>query len=60
MSNSEDLIAQSVGLKERYEQSIYIIENISTEYIEALGIEWGIDPMFFIEHATNPDKDKLW
>jgi hypothetical protein len=60
ITGPEDLIAQSAGLKERHEPSICIIENISTEYVEALGTEWGIDPMFFIKHATNPDKDKLW
>jgi hypothetical protein len=60
ITSPEDLIAQSAGLKESRETSICIIENISTEYVEALGTEWEIDPMFFIEHATNPDKDKLW
>jgi hypothetical protein len=46
-------------LKESRQPSICIIENISTEYIEALDTKWGIDPKFFIEHATNPDKDEL-
>lgn len=60
ITSPEDLIAQSADLKESHELSICIIENISPEYVEALGTKWGIDPMFFIEHATNPDKDKLW
>jgi hypothetical protein len=41
ITSPEDLIAQSAGLKESRQPSICIIENISTEYIEALGTKWG-------------------
>lgn len=59
ITSPEDLIARSEAL-ESEELSICIIENISAEYVEALGTRWGIDPMFFVKHATNPDKEKLW
>lgn len=60
ITSPEDLIAKAADLEESQELSICIIENISMEYVEAIGAEWGIDPTFFIEHATNPDKDNLW
>lgn len=59
INSPKDLIERSAALKDR-DLSVCIIENISAEYVEALGTEWEIDPMFFVEHATNPDKDKLW
>lgn len=60
ITSPQDLVAQSAGLTESQELSICIIENISTEYVEAIGTAWGIDPMFFVAHATNPERDRLW
>ena len=37
-----------------------VIENISPEYIAALGVAWNIPRDFFIHHAANPDGDQLW
>lgn len=55
-----DLISQSKELANNRSLSVCIIENISPQYVEALGSAWEIDPMFFVEYATNPDQKKLW
>jgi hypothetical protein len=60
VNSPDDLIAQSARLKESGSASVCIIENISAEYIEALGRAWQIDPKFFAGHATNPAQDRLW
>ena len=39
---------------------VCIIENISPNWIEALGVSWDIDPHFFVDHAENPTKEDFW
>ncbi|KAH7354869.1 hypothetical protein BKA65DRAFT_581473 [Rhexocercosporidium sp. MPI-PUGE-AT-0058] len=56
----EDLVARAAILRDYKKLSFCVIENISAEYVEVLGTEWGIDPMFFIEHAGNRRRDELW
>lgn len=60
INSPDDLILQSKRLHEQRATSMCVIENISAEYIEAIGPAWNIDPEFFAAHATNPDRDKLW
>jgi hypothetical protein len=60
ITSLKELIAQSTSLKDEETPSICIIENISREYVEALGTEWGIDPMFFVDYASNPAENALW
>jgi hypothetical protein len=60
ISTPEDLIKQAVVLQESHERSVCIIENIDAQYLEALGTAWKLDPKFFIQYASNRDKDKLW
>lgn len=60
ISDPAALVARSAELKEQRATSICIIENISGEYVEALGSKWKIDPTFFVAHATNPDRSQLW
>jgi len=59
INSPSELIAQSsIGVDSKFR--VCIIENISAEYIEALGSAWNIDAQFFATHATNPDRSKLW
>jgi len=60
ITSPQDLVAQAATLEDRGEQSICIIENISVDYVKVLGKEWNISPLFFVDHATNPNKEKLW
>ncbi|EPE34320.1 Magnesium transport protein CorA, transmembrane region [Glarea lozoyensis ATCC 20868] len=60
IASPKQLIAQAAILTDEETLSICIIENISKEYVEVLGTEWGIDPMFFVEYASNPAKNALW
>jgi hypothetical protein len=60
ISNPSDLITHSAAISEAEKYSICVIENISSEYVEALGSAWDIDPAFFVAHATNPNKEELW
>lgn len=56
---ASELLA-SYNLDAGSEPQVCVIENISSEYIQALGSAWNIDIEFFVEHATNPKKDHLW
>ena len=40
--------------------SLFIVENIGPAYIEALGLAWKLDPAFFVEHASNKEREHLW
>jgi hypothetical protein len=54
------IIAAAAAEKATDSNPVCIIENISPEYIDALGTAWGLDPEFFINHASNPARKRLW
>ncbi|KAL2070688.1 hypothetical protein VTL71DRAFT_13714 [Oculimacula yallundae] len=60
IANSHDLVARAARSRQDEKFSICVIENISPEYLEVIGIEWKIDLEFLLEHARNPDKADLW
>ncbi|KAK0276701.1 hypothetical protein LTR35_002842 [Friedmanniomyces endolithicus] len=37
--------------------AVCVIENITPNWIEALGTAWDIDPEFFVGHASNPREE---
>ena len=41
-------------------KAVCIVEDISWEWIGAMGITWGIEPQFFAEHGVNPQGDDPW
>jgi hypothetical protein len=41
-------------------KAVCIVEDISWEWIGAMGITWGIEPQFFAEHGVNPQGDNPW
>lgn len=46
------------GNRERF--AVCLVENICPEWIASLGVEWGLDPTFFIEHAARCTGKPLW
>jgi hypothetical protein len=60
INTPSDLIACALADCESGTRAICVIENISPEYIEALGSAWNLDPEFFAGHATNPRQEDLW
>lgn len=55
-----DIIKRSAAAAEARIHSICIVENISSGLIDSLGAAWDLDATFFVEHATNPNKEELW
>lgn len=39
---------------------VFIVEIISPAYIEALGVAWRLGPSFFVDHASNREREHLW
>lgn len=60
INSPADLIAQTTAAKDRQDLTVCVIENISVEYLEAIGQAWDIDPAFFVAHASNTNKEELW
>jgi CorA-like Mg2+ transporter protein len=60
INTPSDLIASARADWESGTRAVCVIENISPEYIEALGSAWNLDPEFFAGHATNPRREDLW
>jgi hypothetical protein len=58
-SSPSELIAHRLVASDS-EIPICMIENITPEYIEALGSRRRLDPAFFMDHATNPSEEELW
>ena len=40
--------------------TVCIIENIAPEHIKTLGSAWDLDPAFFVQHASNGQREDLW
>ena len=40
--------------------TVCVVENIGPRFIEALGSAWNLDPTFFVQHATNREREHLW
>jgi hypothetical protein len=60
INTPSDLIACALADCESGTRAICVSENISPEYIEALGSAWNLDPEFFAGNATNPRQEDLW
>lgn len=60
INTPSDLIACALADFESDTEAVCVIENISPEFIEALGSAWNLDPIFFAGHATNPRQEDLW
>ena len=41
-------------------KAVCIVEDISWEWINAMGTAWGIEPHFFAEYGINPKDDNAW
>ena len=61
-SSPGELIDRAARLtaREPNHKAVCIVENISAPWMSALGTAWNIDPAFFVCHAINPPKSKLW
>jgi hypothetical protein len=42
------------------ENGVLVVENVNLEWCIALGVAFGIDHTFFVEHASNPPGDTPW
>ena len=60
VNGPESVIERAKIGEDAQKWSVCVIENISPEYIEALGSAWDLDIEFFIAHASNPKKEHLW
>ena len=40
--------------------TVCIVENIAPEHIEALGSAWDLEPAFFVQYASNRQREHLW
>lgn len=60
ISSSAALIDRSEIQMKNDELAICIIEDITTEYVQAIGQAWNMEPEFFIAHATNPKIERIW
>lgn len=60
INTPSNLIACALADYESDTSSVCMIENISPEYVKALGSAWNLDPEFFAGHATNPRQEDLW
>jgi hypothetical protein len=40
--------------------TVCIVENIAPEHIEALGSAWDLDPAFFVQYASDRQREHLW
>jgi hypothetical protein len=58
INTTSDLIACARADRESGTRAICVIENISPEFIEALGSAWNLDPDFFAGHAPNPRQEE--
>lgn len=54
------LLKQAKHDAESNQYAACVIENISPEYMAAVGVGWNIARDFFIQHAANPVGDRLW
>ena len=52
--------ASELGGMTRQSTTVCIIENIAPKHIGALGSAWDLDPAFFVHHASNPRRERLW
>ncbi|KAK1080702.1 hypothetical protein LTR33_005319 [Friedmanniomyces endolithicus] len=59
IASPEELFAIADNIHQQ-RLAVCVIENITPNWIEALGTAWDIDPEFFVGHASNPREEDLW
>ena len=42
------------------QQAVCIVEDISWDWIGAMGVAWGVEPQFFAKHGVNPQGYNVW
>jgi hypothetical protein len=45
---------------QRARNAVCIVEDISWDWIGAMGVTWGIEPHFFADYGVSPGGDKPW
>jgi len=56
-STSKNLEAHLGGMPSTSCNRLYILEDISANYVEAFGSQFSIEPSFWAEHLRTPDKE---